>query len=168
MADTTAVTSTVRPPTIEDVDLELASTRRMLEALPDAQWDWKPHAKSRSLGGLANHVVDAVVMVASPLRSDALDVAAEGRVNSPNREQLLSRFDEHADAVRSGLGGREQQGWDGTWRLVRGDMALWTMPRPMAFRRLISHLVHHRAQLSTYLRLVDAPVPGMYGPSADE
>lgn len=89
-------------------------------------------------------------------------------MQSPGREELLRRFEARADALRSGVAARDEQGWDGAWQLTRGEVVMWTMPRTLAFRLLMSHLVHHRGQLSVYLRLLDAPVPGMYGPSADE
>lgn len=167
MSEPTATVS-ARAPSTDDVDLELANTRRMLGAIPEMHWDWKPHEKSMSLGAIANHLVDAVEQAASPLRGDVLDVTGEGKVQSPGREELLCRFDALAAALRASAVARDAQGWDGMWQVARGETVLFTMPRGMGFRFVMGHVIHHRGQLSVYLRLLDVAVPGMYGPSADD
>ncbi|HEV2132190.1 MAG TPA: DinB family protein [Longimicrobiaceae bacterium] len=170
MSQAAATIATVRAPSFDDLDLELASTRRILEAVPDEHWTWKPHEKSMSLGGIANHLLDALHQAESPVQRDRLDLSEEQEQTapSPGREQLLRRFDAQVEALRAGVAARDAIGWDGMWQLTRGADVVWAMPRALAFRVLISHLVHHRGQLSVYLRLLDIPVPGMYGPSADE
>jgi uncharacterized damage-inducible protein DinB len=164
----TATLVTSRTPITDDLDHELASTRRMLEAVPDEHWSWKPHSKSMSLGRIANHIIEAMGIVEATARRDSFDLAEERGPESPNREALLRRFDSQADALRAGVAARNAKGWDGTWQLTRDAAVVWAMPRAVAFRVLISHVVHHRGQLSLFLRLLDVPVPGMYGPSADE
>lgn len=164
----TATLATVRTPVTEDLDSELTRTRRMLEAVPDEHWSWKPHDRSMSLGRIANHIIEAMVLVEAVARRDFFDVTEERGAESPDREALLRRFDAQADALWTGVAARNAKGWDGTWQFTRGAAVMWTMPRAVAFRVLISHVVHHRGQLSLFLRLLDVPVPGMYGPSADE
>jgi uncharacterized damage-inducible protein DinB len=164
----TATLATVRTPVTEDLDSELTRTRRMLEAVPDEHWGWKPHDRSMSLGRIANHIIEAMGLVEAVARRDSFDLTEERGAESPDREALLRRFDAQADALRAGVAARNAKGWDGAWQLTRGGAVMWTMPRAVAFRVLISHVVHHRGQLSLFLRLLDVPVPGMYGPSADE
>lgn len=164
----TAALATVRVPITDDLDHELTRTRRMLEAVPDEHWSWKPHSKSMSLGRIANHIIEATGIVEAAARRDSFDLAEERGAESPDCGALLRRFDAQADALRAGVAARNAKGWDGTWQLTRGDAVVWALPRATAFRVLISHVVHHRGQLSLFLRLLDVPVPGMYGPSADE
>lgn len=164
----TAALATVRAPITDDLDHELAGTRRMLEAVADEHWSWKPHEKSMSLGRIANHVIEAMGIVEATARRDSFDLSEERGVQSPDREALLRRFDAQADSLRAAVAARNANGWDGTWQLTRGGAVVWAMPRAVAFRVLTSHVVHHRGQLSLFLRLLDLPVPGMYGPSADD
>lgn len=164
----TAALAAVRAPITDDLDHELAGTRRMLEAVPDEHWSWKPHDRSMSLGRIANHLIEAMCIAEAAVRRDSFDLTEERGAESPGREALLRRFDAQADALRTGVAARNAKGWDGTWQLTRSAAVVWTMPRAVAYRVLISHVVHHRGQLSLFLRLLDVPVPGMYGPSADE
>ena len=156
-----------------DFDPEMQSTRRILERVPDEHWDWKPHARSASLGDLASHVAMVIGLQNAVVRRDELDIltrdgAPPAKVTS--RAELLERFDATVASVRESIAAvADEAAWRRQWTFRRGDHVIFAMPRVAAFRTLgINHLVHHRGQLSVYLRLLDVPVPGMYGPSADE
>ncbi|HEU4557786.1 MAG TPA: DinB family protein [Longimicrobium sp.] len=173
MTDTAAApAATTRPPAFGDLENELATTRRVLERVADEHWDWKPHEKSKSLGALATHVAEIPFLASLVLTTDEFNAAGANRwpQGAPtNREQLLAAFDAAATAVTSAIGSVPADGWGKTWQLRMGDQVFVSLPRAAALRVLgISHLVHHRAQLTVYLRLLNIPVPSVYGPSADE
>jgi len=157
-----------------DFDNEMASTRRILERVPDEHFDWKPHPKSKSLGELASHVATIVGLQNIVIREDELDFMRPGaRVLPPaakSRAELLDTFDQTVASVRASLATvTDDATWSRPWALRRGEQTIFELPKVAAFRTLgLSHLVHHRGQLTVYLRLLDVPVPGMYGPSADE
>jgi uncharacterized damage-inducible protein DinB len=170
MTDTAAAPA--RPPAFGDLENELATTRRVLERVADEHWDWKPHEKSKSLGDLATHVAEIPFLASLVLTRDEFDAAGADRWPNgapTNREQLLAAWDAATAAVSSAIGTVPADGWGNTWTLRAGDQVFLSMPRAAALRGLgISHLVHHRAQLTVYLRLLNIPVPSVYGPSADE
>lgn len=156
---------------LKEFDHEMKNTRRTLERVPFDKADWAPHAKSYSLGALAEHLSVIPALAVPVLTATELDVAAErrGHGSVDSTDTLLSSFDRNVAAARSALGRLQDAESATPWTLKAGDRSLWTLPRLAAFRSFImNHLVHHRAQLGVYLRLNDVPVPGIYGPSADE
>ncbi len=176
------MTQTATPPTgsatledpgtllFADLDGELKTTRRMLERVPDGQDDWRPHAKSRSLGELATHIAQLPGFGIMMLTRDEFD-GAQGlpQPTANDNAARLKMFDEVAAQLRSLV---EQMTWDharSIWTLrVRSDTIL-KGPRANLVRSVvITHSAHHRAQLGVYLRLLDLSVPSSYGPSADE
>ena len=168
-----ATTPSLQQLGLGDFDNEMQSTRRILERVPDEHWNWKPHAKSASLGDLASHVAMVIGLQNAVVRRDELDILArDGALPAKvtSRAELLERFDATVASVRESIAALTDEGaWQRQWTFRRGDHVIFAMPRVAAFRTLgINHLVHHRGQLSVYLRLLDVPVPGMYGPSADE
>lgn len=164
-----AAVATVRVPSFDDLEVELASTRRILERVPDEHWSWRPHQKSMSLGELATHLAHLLFMADAVVRRDSFDLAEERTATAAGREELLRRFDAHAETLRATMAGASADRWGKPWQLTRGSQVVRALPRGAALRFVgINHLVHHRGQLSVYLRLLDVPVPGMYGPSADE
>ncbi|MGA7339183.1 MAG: DinB family protein, partial [Terracidiphilus sp.] len=153
---------------------ETAKTRKMLEAIPaDADFNYKPHAKSMSLGRLAGHLTDMTGdWSIHSLTLDKLDFPAdhkwEGYVPT-SKEALLAKFDEKLGDARAALAATTPEKWDQHWQFIYGGHVWIDDPRHQVFRELvISHMVHHRAQLGVYLRVLGAKIPGMYGPSADE
>ena len=154
-----------------DLDLELAATRRVLEIVPFEHWDWKPHAKSFSLGGLATHLAELPSFAEAMATTEEMDMAAGGDApsNVATREALLATFDGRAARLREAIRGLDAERLAGHWKLRIGESVLIDAPRSVLLREHgISHPIHHRAQLIVYLRLLDVPVPGLYGPSADE
>lgn len=149
---------------------ESKATRRMLAAIPDDKLDWQPHEKSMPLGRLAGHLVEMAGW-APTLLGEELDFAAGDF--SPwipeSTAQLLEKLDENVAGFDRDLDGVEDEALFGTWTMRNGEQILVQMPRLAAFRTFVlNHIVHHRAQLGVYLRLLDVPVPSTYGPSADD
>ena len=155
---------------LAEFDHEIGTTRRLLERLPDDRLAWKPHPKSMSLGGLATHLSNLPNWGAIILNDAGFDLAA---APSPLEEKtaradILTAFDAAAAQARTSIAKTDAE-LTAPWSLKRGGQQLFTMPRATAFRTFVLyHLVHHRGQLSFYLRLNDIPVPAMYGPTADE
>jgi uncharacterized damage-inducible protein DinB len=156
---------------LPEFDHEMTVTRKVLERVLDDKWDWKPHPKSYSLGALATHVATIPMWGEMTLTRDEIDVGAgDTRQNLPtDRAGVLAMFDRHAAGTRGALTGRADVEFMAPWSLKNGGKTIFTMPKAAVWRSFVmSHLIHHRAQLAVYLRLLDQPVPSMYGPSADE
>lgn len=164
-----------RPPlkviALGDLETELATTRRVLERLPEEHFDWKPHARSMSLGALATHVATVPFYGTAVLQGQEFDVTAPLPPNpvATTRDELLRRFDETASAFRAVLADADDLSLREPWTLRAGKRVVFTVPRIGVLRGMVvSHMVHHRGQLSVYLRLLDVSVPSIYGPTADE
>jgi uncharacterized damage-inducible protein DinB len=153
-----------------EFDEEMKKTGRMLESLPDGDFSWKPHEKSMALGRLAVHVSDIPDRVTSILYTDAL-VRPPGFVpfTATSRSEALDKFVTCSAEAKAALQSITDDQLAGEWAVKLGDKTLLQLPRSMALRMVVlNHLIHHRAQLGVYLRLLDAPIPGMFGPSADD
>ena len=159
---------------IAEYDREVERTRKMLEAIPaDVDWNFKPHEKSMKLGRLAGHLIDFTGDWAiHTLELDKLEFAADHKWDPyapADKEALLKKFDETLPEAKAALAATTGEKWDQHWQFVFGGQVWIDQPRHQVFREMvISHLIHHRAQLGVYLRIIGAKVPGMYGPSADE
>ena len=159
---------------LPEFDHEMANTRRTLERVPDDKFSWKPHEKSMSLGGLATHLSNIPSWTRNTFEQDELDVAPPGQPplrmpEANSRAEVLENFDKNVASARAALEGATDENWQGKWSLLHGGKAIFTLPRIAVMRGFImSHSIHHRAQLGVYLRLLDIPVPSIYGPSADE
>jgi uncharacterized damage-inducible protein DinB len=157
---------------LTEFDAEVAMTRRLLDRLPEAVLDWKPHHRSMSLGGLATHLAQIPHWGTSILEQDGYDLATSaGRPAAENgsRAEVLEAFDRHTGEVRRALLVRTDAELAAPWSLTSGGETIMTMPRASALRRfLLNHLVHHRGQLTVYLRMHEVPLPPLYGPTADE
>ena len=151
-------------------DHEMTITRRVLERAPENRFDWTPHSKSFSLGALAAHVANLPAWGADALTTTEYDVATSQPPTAPaSASALLTTFDDNVAATRSALVGKTDEELLVMWTLTRGGKTLFSMPRVSVLRGFVlSHLIHHRGQLSVYLRLLDVPIPSIYGPSADE
>ena len=154
-----------------NLEQESAATRKMLERVPSDKFDWKPHEKSTPLGRLAGHIAQLPILLMAALTQDELNFDPESFDPSPmpgSVPKLLETFDKNiADAI--GLLHTNADGKLGDmWRLRSGEQIFMEKPRAAMIRWVISHIVHHRGQLSVYLRLLDVPLPPIYGPTADE
>ena len=159
---------------IAEFDREAGKTRKMLDAIPaDADFGYKPHAKSMALGQLAGHVTDMTGdWGIHTLTLDKLEFAADHKWEPfvpKSKQEILDRFDAGLKKTRAELEGISPDKWDRNWKFVFGGQAWIDQPKHQVFRELVmNHMIHHRAQLGLYLRMMGAKVPGMYGPSADE
>ena len=150
---------------------EAANTRKILERVPEGRNDWQPHPKSMTLGRLAYHVAELPSLAAFVLGQDSWSIGGprSGVSELPTRAELLARFDANVEAARKQIAATSDAEFMKPWSLVRAGQTLATLPKLAALRSVVmSHTIHHRAQLGVYLRLNDVPVPGLYGPSADE
>jgi uncharacterized damage-inducible protein DinB len=159
---------------LPEFDHEMANTRRTLERVPDEKLGWKPHEKSGTMGWLAGHVAGISSWPVMTIDHDSLDIAPKGgapaQAPAPaSRKALLELFDKNAAEGRAALARATDKQLLGPWSLLSGGQTLFTMPRIAVLRGFVmNHLIHHRAQLTVYLRLNNIPVPALYGPSADE
>jgi uncharacterized damage-inducible protein DinB len=157
---------------IKEFDHEAQTTRKHLERLPDDKMTWRPHDKSFTAGALASHLVECVRWADSIFAQDELDLnpAAYRPYRAAAMADLLETFDEDVARCRQLLGGVADDAiLMQPWRLKFMGQLRWELPKAAVFRDFtLSHLIHHRGQLSVYLRLLNVPVPGSYGPSADE
>jgi uncharacterized damage-inducible protein DinB len=153
---------------LEEFDQEMATTRRLLERVPGDKGSWKPHQKSFPLGHLAQLVSWMPGWIATSLREPHIDLAAAGGYSFESTETLLKDFDQSVAAAREALRSVTGPALQEPWSLKHGDNVLFTSPRGKVVRMHLSHLIHHRGQLTVYLRELDVPIPQIYGPTADE
>jgi uncharacterized damage-inducible protein DinB len=166
-------TSSLRQNFLAELHQELASTRKILERVPFEHADYKPHPKSMTLWRLATHVVDLLAFKTLFLQAngrDFLDPNAPKPGPTPtSKEELLTRFDEYSATLRQALESTDDEKLTHNFKLHRGEQVIFDRPKATAIRIMgLNHSIHHRGQLTVYLRLLDIPVPGLYGPSADE
>ena len=156
---------------IAELKMEAASTKKILERVPTEKNDWKPHAKSMKMGNLANHVAELPGWIAMILTTDELDLSTmDYKPAIPtSTAELVGKLDEHVDKALKTLESAKDEDFGKTWTLRNGAHVIMAMPKIAVIRSMAySHHYHHRGQLSVYLRLLDIPVPGMYGPSYDD
>jgi uncharacterized damage-inducible protein DinB len=155
---------------LPEFDQEMTTTRRLLERVPEDRIDWRPRARSWTLGQLAQHVATLPMWGSITLTQSELDLEASGAPPAlRTRAELLDAFDRNVAGTRAALAGRTDGELLAPWTLKKGGHAVFSMPKVSVWRSFVlNHLVHHRGQLSVYLRLQDVPVPSIYGPSADE
>ena len=158
-------------PLAAELEQEARTTRKLLERVPEASFGWKPHEKSMTLGQLAGHVAQLPTLLVPALTQDEFDFAVAGwKPFSPqSTAELVEQFDANIKAAAETLKAQADEGMGEKWKLRSGDHVLFEMPRAMVVRFVgLNHVIHHRGQLSVYLRLLDVPLPSIYGPSADE
>ena len=157
---------------LPEFDRETGTTRRLLERVPETAFAFKPHDKSMTLGRLASHVADLPTWVANVMGRDSFDLAAQPEDHTrqaASTNELLSFFDENVAAARLLLVDVIDGVLTAPWTLKKGNQDLFTLPRIAMLRYFVmNHLIHHRGQLTVYLRVQDVPLPAIYGPSADE
>ncbi|MDQ6736884.1 MAG: DinB family protein [Gemmatimonadota bacterium] len=157
---------------LPEFDTEMATTRTLLERVPEGRASWTPHVRSRTLGELASHIANLPRLGLITMESDELDVApVDGGNGTPGfngTADLVRAFDENVKRARVAIESASDSDMMEAWTLRRGGKTVWTLPRAAVLRSFIlSHMIHHRGQLSVYLRLTEVPVPAVYGPTAD-
>ncbi len=153
---------------LPEFEQEMASTRRLLERVPTDKGTWKPHVKSFALGHLAQLVSWMPGWIGQTLSHEALDLATAGGYSFETTETLLNGFDKGVKESRDAIKASKDADYARPWSLKMGSKVLFTAPRGVVVRQHISHLAHHRGQLTVYLRLLDVPIPAIYGPTADD
>jgi uncharacterized damage-inducible protein DinB len=156
---------------IVELEAEAPATRRVLERVPADRFDWRPHPKSMSAGQLAQHVASIPGGVARLAQLDGLDVATRpsAYASCESREGLLAAFEASVAGAREFLTGLDESRANATWRLSFGDREIFAIPRLGVMRTMgFNHWYHHRGELVVYLRMLNVPVPVVYGRSADE
>ena len=156
---------------LKELETEASATRKCLERIPESLFDWKPHEKSMTLGRLTSHVAELPGFLNSILTMDDFDFT-KGHYKPSNPktpEELMNVFQEKLDEVVQTLQNTSDEKMEANFTLRSGDHVIASIPRKIAVRSMaLNHIIHHRGQIAVYLRLLDIPVPGMYGPSADE
>ena len=153
---------------IDEFDQEMATTRRLLERVPGDKGEWKPHEKSFALGHLAQLVAWMPGWIGTTLRDTSIDLLSGTGYSFEQTETLLEQFDSAVADAHEALEDVTGSELDVPWSLKRGDDVIFTLPRGIVVRQHLNHLIHHRGQLTVYLRLLDVPLPSIYGPTADE
>jgi uncharacterized damage-inducible protein DinB len=149
---------------------EIVSTRKMLEIVPDDQYDWKPHPKSMSVRSLATHIAELPTWIPLAIDTDVLDFATGDYKPTliDNTRELLKIFDENQKLSFDSLAKTSDAYLKNPWTMRNGEQVYFTSTKEDVIRMAISQMIHHRAQLGVFLRLLNIPIPGPYGPSADE
>lgn len=159
---------------IPEFTQEMATTRRLLERLPEDKLDWRPHPKSFALGALATHIAQLPSWTRISVSQDSLDIEPEpGKpYKAPiltSRAEILDLFDKHVADARAALEETDDATFMQPWTLLKTGQKIFTLPKVGVIRTMVfNHIIHHRGQFSVYLRLNDVPLPSIYGPTADE
>lgn len=155
---------------LKELEREAQTTRKMLQRVPDDKYDWKPHAKSMSLRSLVTHIAELPSWIGMVLNTSELDFAAQPYqpVSISNNKELMAYFEQMLTDGKAQLESAKESQMDDNWTLRDGAQVYFTETKAEVMRTTFSQIIHHRAQLGVYLRLLDIPIPGSYGPSADE
>jgi uncharacterized damage-inducible protein DinB len=154
---------------LNEIDQEAQITKRVLERVPEGKYSWRPHPKSFSLGQLALHIASVQGNVAALAAQDTVEAPVFTQAEAKSRQEILDAFSKSLDDAKDTLGKMDDARLMGTWTLTKDGKTIMSVPRIGIVRSiLLNHVYHHRGQLSVYLRMLDVPVPSIYGPSADE
>ena len=158
---------------LPEYDHEIGTTRRLLERAPEREFGWKPHEKSMSLGRLVSHLAEIPSWGSTIISGSSYDLTGYGDAQQSgklkSRAEVLAAFDKHVAAARATIVPKTDAELLAPWTLKKDGHDMFTLPKVAVLRNLVlNHLIHHRGQLSVYLRLKNVPIPPMYGPSADE
>ena len=155
---------------LPEFDHEMATARKVIERVPEGKFGYKPHEKSMTMGRLASHIAEMSDWATTGITQDKLDISGGYKpFEAKSSAELLAAFDKSVAGARSAIAGASDETFMKNWSLTSGDKTLMSMPKIAVVRTFVlNHVIHHRGQLSVYLRLNNVPVPSIYGPSADE
>lgn len=155
---------------LKELEQEAVTTRKMLKIIPDDKHDWKPHPKSMSVRALATHIAEVPGWIGGAFTMDVLDMAVTPYTPTPinNTSDLMELLEKSISEAKSQLIEENESKLNGRWVMKHGDQIWMDLSKAEVIRHAFSQLIHHRAQLGVFLRLLDIPIPGSYGPSADE
>jgi uncharacterized damage-inducible protein DinB len=154
---------------VAELDNEAQTTKRLLERLPDEKLSWKPHAKSFSLGQLALHIAAVPGSIAAAVTKDTMEAPDFAQAEAKSRNEVIETFTKSMSAAMATVKSMDDARLNSTWSLTKNGKTILSMPRVAVVRNIMmNHIYHHRGQLSVYLRMLEVPLPSIYGPSADE
>ncbi|MEO7133001.1 MAG: DinB family protein [Vicinamibacterales bacterium] len=157
---------------LPELDREMGLTRRALERLPDGKFDWKPHPTSMTLGRLAEHLTEMPQWATMTMTQSELEMTTQrppDYVRPATRAAALAQFDRYLKEARGNVAGKTDGELLAPWKLKTGGKEVVTMPKIAVMRNFVlNHMIHHRGQFVVYLRMLEVPVPSIYGPSGDE
>ena len=157
---------------LPEFDREMGQTRKVLDRVPDGQFEWRPHPTSMTLGRLAEHLAEFPLWAAMTMTQSELDILTPrpaGHQSPVTRAAVLAMFDANLKSGRSNLVNKTDAEFDAPWTLKAGGKEMFTMPKASVMRAFVlNHMVHHRGQMTVYLRMLGVPIPSIYGPSGDE
>jgi len=155
---------------LKEMDEEAKTTRKMLERIPENKYDWKPHPKSMTVQRLATHIAELPSWVSMAINTDELDFNSKAYVPNlaKNNKELLALLEKSLADGKASLEGAKDDILSKTWVMRNGDIIYTKSTKGEIIRMAYCQIVHHRAQLGVFLRLLDIPIPGSYGPSADD
>ena len=155
---------------LPEFDQEMANTRKILERVPEDKYAWQPHEKSMSMMRLASHISELPHWAVETINRRELHLKpGEKPFIASSNAELMANFEKHVAEARAAISSASDEELSKDWSLMLGGKAIFTSPRSAVLRNVVmNHLIHHRAQLGVYLRLNDVPIPGLYGPSADD
>ncbi|MBP6942747.1 MAG: DinB family protein [Candidatus Buchananbacteria bacterium] len=154
---------------LSELEREMPNTRKLLALVPEEQADWKPHAKSYSLEALASHLVQLTGFAVTMAKDETYDFSNWKNISLKTNAELLAEFDRQLEQTKAAIEALDETDFQKTWSMSAGETVIATFPKWDALQNIyLHHFIHHRAQLGVYLRLLNIPLPGMYGPSADE
>jgi uncharacterized damage-inducible protein DinB len=152
-----------------EIDQEAQTTKRVLDRIPESKLTWKPHPKAFSLGQLGLHIASAPANIAAAAAQDSFEAPNFAQPEAKSRQEILDTFSKGMESAKSTLKKMDDARLMSMWSLTKNGKVLMSVPRIGFIRSiLMNHMYHHRGQLSVYLRILDIPVPSIYGPSADE
>lgn len=157
---------------LPEFDREMGLTRRLLDRVPDAYFAWRPHPTSMTLGRLAEHLCEMPEWAVITMTQSSIEMTTgrpAGYMSPATRGAVLAMFDANLKAGRAAVVGKSDPEFSAPWTLLAGGKEVFTMPKATVMRNyVLNHLVHHRGQLTVYLRMLGVPIPSIYGPSGDE
>ena len=157
---------------LPEFDREMGQTRKVLDRVPDGQFEWRPHPTSVTLGRLAEHLAEMPLWATTTMAQSELDMMTPRPADyqSPTtRAEVLAMFDGNLTGARANVAGKTDGEFDAPWTLKAGGKEVFTMPKASVMRAFVlNHMVHHRGQMTVYLRMLGVPIPSIYGPSGDE
>ena len=155
---------------LKEIEQEGEITRKMLAIVPNDKYDWQPHAKSMPVKDLALHIADLPTWITLAVTTDELDFAASpyNPGNVSNTAELVALFEKNLAKAKADMAQATEEQLEEPWSLKNGEVVYMTLSKYETIRHALAQTIHHRAQLGVYLRLLNIPIPGSYGPSADE
>jgi len=154
---------------LKEFDMEAQTTKRVLDRVPKDKLSWKPHPKAFSLGQLALHIAAVPAGIATAAEGDTMEAPSFTQAEAKTHQEILDTFSHSLETAKSKVGKMDDAKLNATWTLTKNGKTVLSIPRVVFLRSIMmNHIYHHRGQLSVYLKVLEVPIPSIYGPSADE